>query len=150
RSRCGATSPERTHWRSLPGGSPTMRAACAVSNDASAATRPRAGTLLLLAAARPGRARRLVRRAAPAACSGRGRWTRRRMARLAGEALLQRLHQVDHLGAGRRRLRNRDLLARDLSIDGLLQSVAPVVAVLLRREPVGGELLDELARQRGL
>src|SRR5262249_1487897 len=151
RSRWGATSPARTHWRSLPGGRPTMRAACAVSNDVSAAARPRPGTLLLLAAARPGRARRSARRAALAACSGRcrcGAW--RRMGRLAGEALLERLHQVDHLGAGWRRLRNRDLLARHLPIDGLLQSLAPVVVVLLRCEPVGGELLDELARQRGL
>src|SRR5262249_21834028 len=148
RPRPGATRPARTHCRRRPGGRPTMRAACAVSKRACAAARPRPATLLLLAA-RPRRPRRFAA-GRPAAFLHWLRRPRRGASALAAQALLQRLHQVDHLGLRRLHRGHRDLLAGDLLIDRLLQALAPVIVILLRREAVGGELLDQLAGEVGL
>src|SRR5262249_12450397 len=134
RSRSGATRPARTHCRRRPGGRPTMRAACAVSKRACAAARPRPATLLLLAA-RPRRSRRFAA-CSPAAFLHWLRRPRRRASALAAETLFQRLHQIDHLRLCRLDRRNRDLLAGYLLIDRLLQALAPVIVILLRREGV--------------
>src|SRR5262245_34460189 len=148
RPRPGAPAPACTHCRRRPAGRPTIRAACAVSKRACAAARPRPATLLLLAA-RPRRPGRLLAGSAPSFLDRLDR-TRLRATPLAAQALLQRLHQVDHLGLRGLHGRHRDLLAGDLLVDRLLQALAPLIVILLRREPVGGELLDQLAREVGL
>src|SRR5262249_56189340 len=104
---------------------------------------------VLLLAARPRRPRRLLAGSAPALLDRLDR-TRLRATALAAQALLQRVHQVDHLGLRGLHGWHRDLLAGDLLVDRLLQALAPVIVILLRREPVGGELLDQLAREVGL
>src|SRR5262245_3262445 len=148
RSRSGATSPARTHWRNRPGGRPTMRAACAVSKRVRASARPRSGTLLLLVPAHAHRARPSAR--GPSSLGGDRHRSRRGAPTLAGEALLERLHDVDDLGRGAWDLGHRHFLTRNFPVHRFLEPLAPVVVILLGRELLARELLDQLASERGL
>src|SRR5439155_20326106 len=67
-----------------------------------------------------------------------------------GEALLQRLHEVDHLGALGGRGRDRHLLARHLLLDHLRQPIAVLVAVPVGTEFRRRELVDEPPRKLDL
>src|SRR6266508_492853 len=64
--------------------------------------------------------------------------------RRSAEALLQRLHQIEHLCLRRLFRLLGYLLALDLAVDVRLHPVAHVVLVLLRLEFVGRRLLDQL------
>src|SRR5262249_12714999 len=63
------------------------------------------------------------------------------------EALLQRFHQVDDLGALHLGADRRDLLALDLAVDHVEDAQPVVVLVVLGLELVVGELVDETRRE---
>src|SRR5206468_4287017 len=64
-----------------------------------------------------------------------------------GEALLERLHEVDDLGPLYLRADRGDLLALDLLVHELEHVLTVLVAVLLGAEGVAGQAVDELERQ---
>src|SRR5207244_3363747 len=64
-----------------------------------------------------------------------------------GEALLERLHEVDDLGPLYLRADRGDLLALDLLVHELEHALTVLVAVLLGAEGVAGQAVDELERQ---
>ena len=159
-SRGGTSKPASTHCRSRRGVTPTMRAACAVSKCADrwvagAATpyflRARFGGAAASASPRAAAVgRRPPAFAAPIRLPGAGRVATFRSAPTR-QALLQRVHEVDHLGARRSRVgRLGDLLAGDLLLDERLHPAAVRVGVRLGTEVVVRELIDELPRELDL
>src|SRR5437867_6219745 len=67
--------------------------------------------------------------------------------RAAGEARLQRFHEIDDLPAGIRHNVGRNVLPVDLALNGLQHALSDGVLVLLGLERLVGRLLDELLRQ---
>ncbi len=142
-----------------PWGAPTMRAACAVSKCADrwvagAATpyflRARFGGAAASASPRAAAVgRRPPAFAAPSVFRA-GRVATFRSAPTR-QALLQRVHEVDHLAARRSRVgRLGDLLAGDLLLDERLHPAAVRIGVRLGTEVVVRELIDELPRELDL
>src|SRR5215475_6657329 len=75
------------------------------------------------------------------------RWRLLPRRRLPSETLLERVHEIDHLGTLGLGTRRGDLSARHLLLDGGQDPLAVVVLVLARHEFLVRQLIDEARRQ---